>query len=650
VAQLDFPKLKRMVDNAADLTQDARSLSERDRDYYDGHQWTPSEIAILNKRKQPVLTIERIKRKIDGIVGIEQRGRVDPKALPRNPGDEASADLATQALVFVDDLTRFDAKRSEFCYNLAIEGYGGVEVTVRERNGVLDPEIVRLRWEETFYDPHSREKDFSDAGFMGVQKWMTLDKAVTFCRKFAPDMDEADLEMMLEASFAPQSGDTFEDRPRNETAAWGDRRQSRVKLAYMYYLNRDTWYLALMCGSGTIYNEPSPYLDEDGNPSNAIVLQSCYVDRENRRYGVVRPMISPQDEVNKRRSKLLHMLNSRQTMGHKGAVEDVAKLKRELAAPDGHVEYDQDPSTTVPGFQIIPQTDQIAGQFSLLQESKAEIDMVGPNAALVGKREGKQPSGRADLIEQQAGLTELGPFYDGLRDWTLRVYRMVWCRVKQFWTEPRWIRVTESEDQLQFIGINMPVVDQFGRIQVENAIAELDVDIIIEATPEFATLQAEEFQQLSDLAQSGVPIPPDVLIEASQLRSKAKLLKMLRDPQAQQAQAQQAAMQAEAMQAKTAKDQSQAMLNEAKARSEMAPEPEGSPIDQMSAYVERARAAKDETSAQLNLAKAAEIMARTRQIATDTDISQVKLRPELIKMAAETRAIGQRQQVDAGRE
>ncbi len=69
---------------------------------------------------------------------------------------------------------------------------------------------------------------------------------------------------------------------------------------------------------------------------------SAYVDSENGRYGIVRDMISAQDAVNKRESKLLHQLTSRQTIGIKGAVVSVAEMKRQLALPDGHVELDAD--------------------------------------------------------------------------------------------------------------------------------------------------------------------------------------------------------------------------------------------------------------------------------------------------------------------
>jgi hypothetical protein len=569
---LDIAALRQMVDHSADLTVEAREMSEKARDYYDSHQLTHDELAVLKKRKQPPLVINRIKRKIDSMVGLEQKGRVDPKALPRNPDDEDAADVATKALVFAEDITRFDMKRSAVAYNLWIEGYGGVEVTVKERNGHLDPEIVRLRWEEIFFDPYSRELDFSDAGFMGVQKWMTVDAALDLARDYDHGMDDDDLRSLLEVPL--YGADTYDDRPRGEAKSWGDKKKKRIKLASMYYLHGGQWCFAIFGGGGVIWQGPSRFLDDQGQPENAMVLQACYIDRENRRYGIVRDMMSVQDEINKRRSKALHMLNSRQTMGQSGAVADVTKMKRELALPDGHVEYNQDPQSATPSFQIVQNNDQLSGQFELLQESKSEIDMLGPNASLMGQLEG-QHSGRAIMAQQQAGYAELAPAYDNLRDWTIRVYRAMWNRIRQFWTDERWIRVTDESEKLQFVGVNVPmkqpmvdpmtgqpvvgpdgqpmvqpVMGPDGQPVLENKIAEIDIDIIVDMSPEYASLQQEQFAQLVELTKSGaVQLPPDVLIEASQLRNKAKLLEKMNDPQAQQQQMQAMQMQMAQLQA-----------------------------------------------------------------------------------------------------
>lgn len=576
MANLEIAKLRKMVDIAIDETSAARDLSERDRDYYDGYQWTAAEQAVLKKRKQPIITINRVKRKIDAMVGIEQKGRVDPRAYPRNPQDEAAADAATKALVYVDQATRFDAKRSSAFENMIVEGYGGLEVVVEPRKGKMEIVLNRLRWEEIFFDPYSREKDFSDAGYMGSMKWMTIDQAVSFYAGTYEGTAE-ELEELLEQSMKFAQETTFEDRPTSQVARWADERQKRVRIVQMYYRHQGQWCLSIFCGGGVIYQDVSPYLDEDGKPDNPIILFSAYVDRENRRYGVVRDMISAQDEINKRRSKLLHQLNSRQTIGVKGAVDSVAEMKRQLALPDGHVSlnieaFEDAIARGVKPFEVVANADQTAGQFNLLQEAKSEIDMVGPNASLLGQLSGSQ-SGRAIMAQQQAGYAELAPIYDSLRDWTLRVYRAIWSRIQQFWTEERWVRVTDDIGSTEFVGLNVnrgaqvvmgPMGPQIMPM-VENAVAEMDLDIIIEDMPDVATLQQEEFAQLADMASKGVPIPPEALIEASTLRNKQSILEKIDEAKAQAMQAQQAATQAQA-QASQGEMQIKAVATDAKAK------------------------------------------------------------------------------------
>ncbi len=613
MAEIDHEKLKAMVENAVDLTTTARDLSERDRDYYDGHQWTAEEQRILQSRRQPVVTINRIKRKVDAMIGIEQRSRTDPRALGRTPNDEQGAEVATAALVYVDDNTRFDAKKSSAFENLLVEGYGGVEVGVEERRGKLEITIERLRWEEIFYDPHSREKDFSDAGYMGVMKWMTLDQAM---EQHSPlwQGEPKELETLLSASMVNAQDETYGDRPDNQSFQWGDKRKRRVRVSQMYYRNRGVWYLSIFCGGGEILNQPSPYLDEDGKPSNPMILFSAYVDRENRRYGVVRDMISAQDEINKRRAKLLHQLNARQTMGERGAV-NVEEMKREMASPDGHVEYDPGADGR-PGFQVIPATDQVGGQFNLLTEAKGEIDMTGPNASLVGQVQGEQ-SGRAIMAQQQAGLVELSPVYDSLRDWTLRVYRTIWERIRQFWTEERYVRITDDLQAPQYIGLNVVqgMDPMTGQPVMENAVPDMDVDIIIEESPDYATLRQEEFQQLAELAQSGLPIPPQMLIEASNVRNKREILQQM-----QEAQQGQQAMQQQAQQVDTAERMADVEAKRAKAMKDMI----AAQVEQATARGEieesRAQAFRDFAAGQRDLAEIA-------RMAADIGLSSQSLPP-----------------------
>lgn len=552
-------------------TANSREEAERDRDYYDNKQWTSEEITALNKRKQPVVTINRIKPKIDSLIGLEIRNRVDIKAFPRTPTDEGAAEATTDALKYVADNTDFDQVKTEAAYNMFIEGtMAGIPEVVKTAKG-FEVENRHIPWDRLIYDFRSTKKDYTDARFMGMAVWMGADDA----KALFPNADEA----VLTAGDKDGSlGDTFDDKPKNLFFDTDD----RVKLIELYFLDGGKWHHAIFTGAGYLIDpRPSPYLDEDGTPINPIEAQSAFVDRDNNRYGVVRQMISIQDEINKRRSKAMHLLSTRQVRADKGAVEDVAKAKKELNKPDGWIQ-------TNPGreFDLLNTTDLATGQFSLLQESKGEIDAIGANASVTGKEE-RNLSGRALQVRQEAGVVELNSVMDGLRAWEKRMYRQMWARIKQFWTEERWIRVTDDEKNVKFVGLNRPVtagevLQSRGElfdvsdpranqvVEIENNVVELDMDIILEAVPDTVNLQAEQFELLANMAMANPDaIPFEMLIEMSSLRGKDRILQKLRGGDDEQI-AQQRAVQEEAMQLDRSEKEAEIFAKKAKGMKDLA--------------------------------------------------------------------------------
>lgn len=554
---LDVEKLVRQFEEAQEQGRDARLDSERDRDYYDGYQLTEEEIATLNARGQPPIVFNRIKPKIDALLGFERRMRSDVKAFPRTPRHEQEADSITDAIRFVLDDQRYDMKRSDVAENLFIEGAGALTVTVRHAK--RGPEIVlnHVPWDRFYYDPYSRMRDFGDAKYMGVVVWMDADEAEEKFGEAARALVQETLDNQ------DWSGETYDDRPKSVT--WLDAKRKRVRVCQHYYRERGKWMHAIFCRGGYLMEpEPSPYLDDEGNPECCLLGVSAYIDRENNRYGVVRQMISPQDEINKRRSKALHYLNSRQVVAEEGAVPDVAAAKRELARPDGWV-------VKYPGMELtIGDPIQMAsGEMQLLSEAKAEIDASGVHPALQG--DVQAPSGRAVEALQQAGLAEMAVLFDALRDWNWRVYRAVWNRIRQFWTAERWIRVTDDERNLRWVGLNVPQVDEFGaQVGVQNDVAQLDVDIILYDAPDSVNIQSEQYQMLTEMWKAAPDrIPLEMVIQASTLRNKDQLLESIKKPEAppevQQMQQRGAEAEIAGKEAKAAKDAASAQEAQARA-------------------------------------------------------------------------------------
>lgn len=557
--------LVRWIEDSENFFQAANTRASRDRDYYDGRQWSDQDAKDRLDLGRAVICVNRISRKIRFMKGYEATNRTSAKALPRTPAHEQAADVITEGLRYVADIARIDQKFSDAYEYLLIEGIEIVEVTAKtSADGSVDPAVNLIPWDRFVYDPYSREKDFNDARYLGISSWFDLDQAIA---KW-PEQEE-----MLRAALndAPNH-DIYEDRPKWSVSLISDR--PRLRLVQLYFRQDGVWMHAIFCRSGFIEPPaPSLFVDEYGTPECPILAGCALLNQDNERYGIVREMIDLQDEINVRHSNDIDFSKMRQTVGEKGAVADVNESKRELQKPNGHVEI-----TRGLRFEVLPTNDLAANNLQALELARSEIEMVGPNAALLGK-DTRAPSGRAILASQEGGLHELSPFLDCHTDFKERTYRAIWHRIKQFWQSEKWIRVTDDQDKPKFIGLNVPVTygqllaqQNGGQIPPEaqlrygpmlqqpvttaNQISYLDMDIVISEVAHSAVVQQEQFDNLVEMAKlagtSGQAIPFEALIEASALRDKDKILKRLEESKQQSGQQQ--AMQAEALAKKLASE------------------------------------------------------------------------------------------------
>lgn len=535
---IDAATLVDMFEASEDASSEARRLSERDRDYHDNLQLTADELAVLKKRGQPPYIDNRIKTKIDYLVGLEKQQRVNPRALPRTPMHEQDADAASQALNYIADAEQFDYKRSAIWRNLLVEGAGGMSVAVEfDRRGEPQIRLRRIAWDRMFWDPHSAEVDFSDAGYLGTVQWMDLDDA----KAMYPDAEAFEA---LEATMASvKASDTYDDRPKHNL--WADPKRRRVRICVIWYKRGEDWHFAEFTKGGVLKSGPSPYVDGNGESTCELIFQSSYVDRENNRFGLVRELIYIQDSINKRNSKANHLLNTAQIVMTRGAVpdEDIEKVRREAARPDGVIILEQPINGGIDQqFQFNTRSDLAPAQFQLLQEAKNAIDLKGPNATAMGEKAmgSTTASGKAIIASQQGGMISLGDLLDNLRHLDKRVFTAIWNRVRQFWTAEKWVRVTDDERNVKWVGMNVdPSRLQFASPEEQQMIAgvvgnvaELDVDIIIDEAPDSVTPALEQWQALVELAKSGIPIPPDVLIRsAPNLKDKDQLIERMKEAQ-----------------------------------------------------------------------------------------------------------------------
>jgi hypothetical protein len=504
----DLTRLRRQYqDFAAAKDAEAREMVEA-RHYYHGDQWTAGELSKLRARKQPVTTENQIVKKVNGVVGLLERLRQDPKAYPRTPQHDEGAELATATLRYVLDSNDWKSKSSRIAANAAIDGIAGVEydlVPGDEGDPTLDMHIVY--GDGFFYDPRSYDEGFTDCRYLGVAKWVDAEQA----KEIAPEKS-SEIDDLLETGTDLITVNEF-DKEKN----WVNSNEKKLRLVDHWYIKGGKWRWCLYVGNVTLMQGVSPFIDEKGKTFPRYRMFSASVDHDGDRYGFNRNLKSPQDQLNHFNSKKSHIANTRRIISEKGAVDDIEVARREWARPDGWVEKN-------PGLEITPdQTtlNDFKGLAELATESRTYLENFGPNPSLIGQGL-EDSSGRAIQLLQQAAIAELGPFLGAHKNWKIRVYRDIWNIIQRYWTSERWIRVTDDQNVAQFFQINKLQVDQWGRPAIVNAIGSLDVDIIIDEGPDTVNMQADNMMVLQTLGPQFAQNFPEVAIELSPLSNSIK--------------------------------------------------------------------------------------------------------------------------------
>lgn len=636
---LSHEKLKRQY---LDYLGGKRSEIDEQQDsrrYRHASQWTSEQLEQLKLRKQPVVTVNKISRKIHGVIGVLARLKQDPKGFPRTPDHEQGAELATAVIRYVMDSNNWDAT-DYYCGEMAaIDGFAGVEINLTEGDrGDPDIEILAFNSDSFFYDPRSAKPDFSDARYMGVGKFFDIEEAI----ELFPDHEE-------ELRAGVESGsDLTSDPDREHQWYQTENRQQNVRIVEHWYKKGGKWRWAIYTADVLLDEGDSYLMDERGETECKYVVWSAYVDQDGDRYGFVRDLKPLQSELNMRRSKALYTMLGRRIKAEKGAFDNIETARREASRVDGIVEYNS-------GFEI-DFDDQMRlaetnAQFQFYTATREEIESFGPNVAITTGEGLEKASGRAIHLLQQAGLADLGPFLQSYRGWKLRVYRAVWNAVQRHWEQERWIRVTDDDQLANFVKVNGWEFDpQTGLPVLVNKLGSLDVDIIIDEGPDTVNQMADAYDTLEVLAQRGAEIPPEVLIELAPLpvSLKQRLIKKLDpEPSPEKKKAMHlelAEKEAEVQDTHSASQLKQAQAYKAMVEANAPPEAPNMNFEQPeNPYMVQAEVAEKQASAD---AKRAQAEATRAGIQTDQMVAMGKMQNDRMKMSMDAQAAQSKQETD----
>lgn len=559
-----------MFDEADTLTRSARAWSEKARDYYDGNQYTAEELAIFKARHQPPTVNNRIVSIVDTLAGLELKSRTDPKAYPRSLDTTSSldAEAATDALRYVADNNFFDDMASEIFENFLLEGPAGISVEVEGKGKNREIVLRKMNFSRMFFDPYSLDKQKSDSTYSGLITWMDVDKIPQRWEL----TDSQKLELKAASSVGSTDSETYDDTPR--WFSHGDR--ARVMVVEMYFEHKYKWHHAIFTKNMFLVKPKiSGYKDDKGIPENPHILACPKIARDGSHYGPIKNKLPIQDDINKRHSRSTDLSNRRQTYSKEGAIQDVAKFKRQANDSGGHLEFPAGMGEFGKDYGFVPNEGMSIQEHNMFLAAKNDMDALSKGA--VASDNETNLSGKALGRLAGARNLEIMPLVNVHAMWKVRVYRAIWNRIRQFWTKEKWVRVTDEEQNERFVGINRrktfrdlimeknngevpqelanhpklddPVQAADGSKPLNNKVSEMDVDIFIEDVPDLTSLQEDTFEKMFEMFRvNPEKVPWEAVVKVSPLRAKQKealLAPQQLSPEQQQAQQEQQAQKQE---------------------------------------------------------------------------------------------------------
>jgi len=533
------------------LQAEARTDQMTDHKFYDGKQWAEDDEQDLKDRGQKALVFNQIKPACDWVLGTEKRTRIDYKILPRKKEHGPPAEVKTKGMKYLADVNKEAFQRSRAFDDSTKCGIGWLEYGVRT-DASEEPIFCRFEdWRNVWPDSLSVELDLSDARYLFRSKFVDLDMACAMfparshlIRSAAINDHSYYDEEMTGLDIEPVEGeqgflldqwrgiDSPYLRSRVRLIEGWYRLPMRAKImrgpelgtlngirfdkanddhnylvnagyASLYDAIRMQIYCMMFCSTGVLDRMESPY-NHNRFPFVPII---CYRKKtDNTPYGIIRQLRDPQEDLNKRRSKALFILQTNQTIADSDATEDWDDFKSELDRPDGLV-------IKKPGSEVhVNKETRLVEEHVMLMGQDAEYieRTAGVNDEMMG-RQTNAVSGKAISQRYEMGTVVTASMFDNLRFAFQLAGEIKLSLMEQYWTEEKEIRITGKKGQPEFLSINQPY-SQTG--EVLNDITQTQGDFAVDEQAHTATVRQAMFDAMMELTQK---LPPEVTIQVLDL-------------------------------------------------------------------------------------------------------------------------------------
>lgn len=638
-----------------------RISANREMAYFDNKQLDSETLSAMKDRGIPPLVRNMIQPTIRLVLGMNAK---TPRDWVVRAEDEEYDDVAQfQAfkLKQMERVTRADQALSKAYKSQVCTGLGWVEVA-RESNPFKPPYRVKhVHRNEIYWDWRAKEWDLSDARYLVRWRWMDGDVLKAMFPKHKKLIEKAN-HAWADWDFNAVTGNTDSDitndlaqgydayiRTTLEAQEWCDVERKRMRLYEVWYrrwVNKPV--MLLPDGRAEVYDEnnpkhvalvatnvvrlkmgtfptvrlawwigphmladiPSPY------PHDQFPYIPCWGEREDDSgvpYGLIRLMMSPQDEINARLSKMMWQLSAKHIIADSDAFDmPFSDVLTEASRPDGFIRLNPNRQNRDSTVQIESDYQLSNQQFQVLQNATTSIqDVAGVYQQQLGKA-GAADSGIAisSLVEQ--GNVTLASLNQNYMDSRQRVGELLLSLiVEDIGDEYQTVEV-EADGRRRSVEINKPAVNtDTGYSYLSNSLVHTRTKVAVSDVPQTESFKLQQMQMISEVAKS---MPPDVqplfadfFIQFSDIPQKEELLRRVRN-----------AIGIQPDMSKLSPEEQQAIQEQQAKQAQI----EDLQIQEQAAKVAKLQAEAQKVSAEVGNteAKTEETLARTDKLELETDL------------------------------
>ncbi len=528
--------------------------AKKDLEFYLGEQWRAADKLYLANQRREAYVFNKVRRVVHMITGYQRKHRLALTVEPIEGSDELTANQLTATLMWIMQYCNGMSVMSDCFANGAVKT--GLNLLALYLDYSEDPvngdiRFRRMPYNSFLLDPNTSERDLSDCGWITHRKYLSRDVIKCLLPGRAKDIDQLrKAGRDNKYTHLPVRQDLYGDHLLPFDEFWvrrakkvkvlidkntGDMRrwsgpQNRLDFLLSQHPNiavaeswRNTVEFNILVNGEIMYSGPDPWGLEDF----PFVPVWGYWDPEYDRswlklQGVIRCMRDPQSELNKRRSKVIDIIDSQIMSGWKAKEGKVVNPESLYQTGQGQVVWMQDDAQLSDAEKIQP-ADIPPGLFQLMEVMDKDImEIPGANSELFGMAENEDTeiAGVLAKMRQGAGLTVLQDLFDNYRlSKKLLGQKMITLIQKNF-SPLKVKRIINEQPAPEFY---RPSFGKYDAIPEEGVLTD--------------TQRQMHYAQLLMLRKEGAPIPWTAIFDAAPIQGKRKLQEMI--AQAEESQQQQ---------------------------------------------------------------------------------------------------------------